>query len=159
MLKKDGKQWTHIAETIGTKNEQQCRTRGLVLFNKLKKHCWDKELFDVLAPNGKYSYRDVPREKKCKTLRVGNLKKEVKTEDCSDRDTESNTNETGGLSFTKLLNGDTSKVGIQNAAIHREKVKKIKEEYRRKKQEAREAERLAREKRKQLIRDTKAKIK
>ena len=87
------------------------------------------------------------------------MKKEVKTEDCSDRDTESNTNETGGLSFTKLLNGDTSKVGIQNAAIHREKVKKIKEEYRRKKQEAKEAERLAREKRKQLIRDTKAKIK
>ena len=85
MLKKDGKQWQYIAETIGTKNEQQCRTRGLVLFNKLKKHCWDKELFDVLAPQGKYSYRDTPRLKK-KTLRIGgqinagHIKNEIKSE-------------------------------------------------------------------------------
>ena len=56
-MKRDGKKWQEIAETIGTKNEQQCRTRGLVLWNKLRKHCWDKELFEVLKPTGKAGRR------------------------------------------------------------------------------------------------------
>lgn len=53
ILKRDGKKWAEIAEQVATKNEQQCRTRGLVLWNKLRKHCWDKELFEVLKPSGK----------------------------------------------------------------------------------------------------------
>jgi hypothetical protein len=34
-LKTLGKNWKQIAIEVGTKNEQQCRTRGLILFNKL----------------------------------------------------------------------------------------------------------------------------
>ena len=160
MLKRDGKQWKDIAETIGTKNEQQCRTRGLVLFNKLKKHCWDKELFDVLAPQGKYSYRDHPREPRKKlepksNSRDDQIKKEVKSE-CSEAD---NDDISGGTSLTMALMGnDGGKLGFQAAALHREKVKKIKEEYMVKKRERKEAEKLAREKRKQLIVETKEKI-
>ena len=184
MLKKDGKQWQYIAETIATKNEQQCRTRGLVLFNKLKKHCWDKELFDVLAPRGKYSYRDTPRLLKKKTLRIGGtchrrslanddqIKTEIKSE-CSEDGTGTGTGTTGedfkqtnvhigGISFTKnLLDRDNTgnKMGYQSAAMHREKVKKIKEEYMMKKKERKCQEKMAREKRKQLIFETKVKLK
>jgi hypothetical protein len=48
LLKKNGKKWQEIAEIIGTKNEQQCRTRGLIMFNKLKRCNYDPELYQVL---------------------------------------------------------------------------------------------------------------
>ena len=63
-----------------------------------------------------------------------------------------------------ILGGDlnttsSSKVSILSVALHRERVKRIKEEYMEKKRERKDAERLVREKRKQLICDTKAKLK
>lgn len=174
MLKNDGKQWTRIAEAIGTKNEQQCRTRGLILFNKLKKHCWDKELFDVLAPHGKYSYRDTPRlpRQPKKTLRLGGtlrnrendttVKKEVKSE-CSEEattDEKEKQSEKGTCTTKSLLeNLKRSRIcSLQSAALHREKVRKIKEEYMQKKRERKLAAKIAREERKALIKDTKLKI-
>ncbi len=48
LLKKNGKKWQEIAEIIGTKNEQQCRTRGLIMLNKLKRCNYDPELYTVL---------------------------------------------------------------------------------------------------------------
>lgn len=50
------------------------------------------------------------------------------------------------------------KLSIGSAALHREKVKKIKQEYMQKKREKKEAEKIARDQRKQLIMDTKAKL-
>lgn len=49
LLKKKGKKWLEIAEIIATKNEQQCRTRGLILLNKLKKYNFDTELLKILS--------------------------------------------------------------------------------------------------------------
>ena len=49
------------------------------MFNKLKKHCWDKELLEVLAPNGKYSYRDVPHEPRVKKTLIASQNKEQKS--------------------------------------------------------------------------------
>lgn len=49
LLKKNGKKWQDIAEIIGTKNEQQCRTRGLIMLNKLKRCNYDPELYKVLV--------------------------------------------------------------------------------------------------------------
>ena len=33
----------------GTKSEQQCRTRGIILLQKLKENCYDDDLYRVLA--------------------------------------------------------------------------------------------------------------
>ena len=53
LLKKRGKKWVEIAEVIGTKNEQQCRTHALLIFNKLKKCNFDNELYQALAETSK----------------------------------------------------------------------------------------------------------
>ena len=50
LLKSMGKQFTKIAELIKTKNEQQCRTKALILYNKLKLNNWDPKLMEILAP-------------------------------------------------------------------------------------------------------------
>ena len=71
MLKTEGKVWSRIAAAIGTKNEQQCRTRGLILANKLMRNCWDQDLLYVLAPHGKFSCKDAMR---------ASLKNEIKSE-------------------------------------------------------------------------------
>lgn len=55
----NGKNWKKIATDVGTKNEQQCRTRGLILFNKLQRHCWDEELYNILKPH----QGNLPRKK------------------------------------------------------------------------------------------------
>jgi hypothetical protein len=45
-----GKQFTKISELIKTKNERQCRTKALILYNKLKLNNWDPKLMEILAP-------------------------------------------------------------------------------------------------------------
>ena len=57
-LRANGKNWRQIAADVGTKNEQQCRTRGLILFNKLQKHCWDDELYNILKPHQGQIFRN-----------------------------------------------------------------------------------------------------
>jgi Myb-like DNA-binding domain len=50
LIKLMGKQFAKIAEIIKTKNEQQCRTKALILYNKLKVNNFDNKLFEILAP-------------------------------------------------------------------------------------------------------------
>eukprot|EP00347_Sterkiella_histriomuscorum_P009745 403340050 len=63
-LKTVGKNWKQIATDVGTKNEQQCRTRGLIIFNRLTRHCWDEELKQILTPHQGYQPRDVLEKKR-----------------------------------------------------------------------------------------------
>ena len=70
------------------------------MFNKLKRHCWDQELLNVLAPQGRYTYSDIGRHyRKGRSLRLGGknlikkeeqcddlIKKEVKSEDSEECD-------------------------------------------------------------------------
>lgn len=51
LIKQMGKQFAEIAKIIKTKNEQQCRTKGLILYNKLKINNFDPKLFEILAPS------------------------------------------------------------------------------------------------------------
>lgn len=49
-LKKYGRDWKNIEHFMGgTKSEQQCRTRGIILLQKLKENCYDDDLYRVLA--------------------------------------------------------------------------------------------------------------
>lgn len=106
----------------------------------------------------------MPREKKKKTLKLTGTKRS-KTEDKIKAEIKTETEEDGGTStvtsFTKnLLEGQSdSRLGFKSAISHREKVKLIKQEYMMKKKERKEAERQARQKRLELIADTKKKLK
>jgi len=49
LIKRHGRHWNLIAEMMnGAKNEQQCRTRGIILLNKLKVNCFDQLLYEKL---------------------------------------------------------------------------------------------------------------
>ena len=48
ILKQKGKRWTEVAQLVGTKTERQCRTRALIIWNKLKRDNTDPELLQVL---------------------------------------------------------------------------------------------------------------
>ena len=142
-MKRDGKKWQAIADEIGTKNEQQCRTRGLVLWNKLRKHCWDKELYEVLAPTGKpgrtagsqLGERRGGRGKGKKTLRLG-----PKTESGDDKESK----------------GDGRK---PMDSKRKEEIQAIKESYLKKKREKKESEKAAKLERQQIIAETKQNLK
>ncbi|CDW85830.1 myb-like dna-binding shaqkyf class family protein [Stylonychia lemnae] len=69
-LKTIGKNWKQIAIDVGTKNEQQCRTRGLIIFNRLQRHCWDEELKKILTPHQGYMPRDAIELKKREEKRL-----------------------------------------------------------------------------------------
>ena len=100
----------------------------------------------MLAPHGKYSYRDGPRypgPRTKKTLRIyakrprstnDDIKNEIKSE-CEEEGEEGAEEPLGGSFFsTKLMRSDRSgSIGYQSAALHREKVRKIKEDYKKKK--------------------------
>ena len=73
-LKRLGKNWKQVALEVGTKNEQQCRTRGLIIYNKLLRNCWDEELKKILTPHQGYMPRGA------ESL----IKTEVKDEDIPD---------------------------------------------------------------------------
>ena len=47
-----------------TKTEQQCRTRGLILFNKLQKDNWDPELKLILTPHTGNLFEDTQKKKR-----------------------------------------------------------------------------------------------
>ena len=49
LLKRYGRDWKKIEEFMnGTKSDQQCRTRGIIMLQKLRENCWDPELYQVL---------------------------------------------------------------------------------------------------------------
>lgn len=49
-VKKYGRNWASIIKDMGgCKTEQQLRTRGILLHQKLKKDCYDPELFRILS--------------------------------------------------------------------------------------------------------------
>jgi hypothetical protein len=83
-----GKQFTKISELIKTKNERQCRTKALILYNKLKLNNWDPKLMEILAPTRimgagrkkKRYVRKVKKEEPTDTAKEPAAKK-MKTED------------------------------------------------------------------------------
>jgi hypothetical protein len=75
LLKTMGKQFAKIAEIIKTKNEQQCRTKALIMYNKLKLNCFDSKLMEILAPT-----KPVPNPDSKKRKRYTKPKTEAKGE-------------------------------------------------------------------------------
>ena len=68
-----GKQFAKIAEIMKTKNEQQCRTKALILYNKLKVNNFDPRLMEILAPTkpvniggGRKKKRSIPKSERIK---------------------------------------------------------------------------------------------
>lgn len=89
-LFKFGKNWNKVASFVKTKNEQQCRTRGGVMYNKLKENCFDEKLYEILKPRPMYGHHKTSSVKKTEM---------VKSE------------ENDGISFANALMGNTRKEG------------------------------------------------
>lgn len=117
-----GKQFAKIAEIMKTKNEQQCRTKALILYNKLKINNFDPKLAEILAPtkpvsNGtgrKKKKRYVPKSERVKKEGVKNEPNEpdakrIKTEDRESSVEPEEEDEEGRVSFaSKIMGGDQS---------------------------------------------------
>ena len=57
-VKKHGRNWAKCVEELGgSKNEQQCRTRGIVMLQKLREKNFDNELLEALTKKKKDNLR------------------------------------------------------------------------------------------------------
>jgi hypothetical protein len=84
LLKTMGKQFAKIAEIIKTKNEQQCRTKALILYNKLKCNNFDNKLYEILAPTRPPPGAGTGRKKKRYVPKSERLKKEALKNEAGD---------------------------------------------------------------------------